>query len=207
MQYLISQYNLLSNEEKNVIIIYKTRLGAIINSLDKINSNEYPPYFINAYNEYKLTLNNVNNMFLKFSTFYAIDDLNIDTFYNSLLNVKKTLLSCQNKIILPDDITLYRGISTNDLENLELLSKDKLVSTSTNQQVCKSFLNINKYNILDIIKVKANTSVIVASYSIKRTYNDIADAINGNVKASSLKIQYNDDQSEIILFKNTLNII
>lgn len=206
MTYLINQYNLLSNTEKNAIIIYKTSLGAVINSINKINPTNFPQSFIDAYTKYKLLLNNVNNMFLKFSVFYAIDDLNIFTFYNSLLNIKRTLLSCQNKIKLSNNLTVYRGISLDNLADLALISKSDFASTSTNKEVCESFFNVGKYNVLDIIEVEANTPVIVAPYAIKKSYKDLADVINQNDSRATLSVKYNDSQEEIILFKDLLNI-
>lgn len=122
------------------------------------------------------------------------------------MNIKRTLLSCQNKIKLSNNLTVYRGISLDNLADLALISKSDFASTSTNKEVCESFFNVGKYNVLDIIEVEANTPVIVAPYAIKKSYKDLADVINQNDSRATLSVKYNDSQEEIILFKDLLNI-
>lgn len=74
-QELIEQYNKLSDKEQNALLVYKTRLGRAINSLDN-NEEEVE----NIYEQYKILLENPKNMFMLLTVFNSISFLNLEDF-------------------------------------------------------------------------------------------------------------------------------
>ena len=75
---LLEQYNNLSEKEKNVLLVYKTKLSNAINDLN----NE--KLINDLYERYTKILENPNNMFIKMSILKDIDFSSLDTFKISL---------------------------------------------------------------------------------------------------------------------------
>ena len=124
---LLKQYEELTEEEKNTLLVYKSRLGRAINSLDN-NDLEIKE----IYEKYKSLVENPKNIFMKFSVFKDISFKSLEEFIESLIKVKEKLNEISKKIILTEDITVYRAFSISNEEELMPLSKANLVSTSLN---------------------------------------------------------------------------
>ncbi len=135
---LIEQYNKLAEEEKNAFLIYKSRLGRAINSLNN-DSLEIQ----NIYGMYKKLLENPKNAFMAFSIFKMISFADLESFTNSLREVEKIVKEAIHKIILPQEITVYRAISVLEGNNVMDIAKTSLISTSFDIQECSKFLQMN----------------------------------------------------------------
>lgn len=166
---LIKQYNELTEEEKNTLLVYKSRLGRAINSLDN-NDLEIKE----IYERYKILLENPKNIFMKFSVFKDISFKSLEEFIESLIKVKEKLNEISKKIILSEDITVYRAFSIRNEEELISLSKANLVSTSLNINECSKYLIPNKDYIhyLYQINLEKGSIVTICPYRILIDNND-----------------------------------
>lgn len=212
---LLKQYNVLTDKEKNNINIYKSSLFFHINSLSSIddlnnldsfnifNQLNNKDQFINKYELYKEKINDPKNMFIKHSIFKGIDFSNINTFIDSIKDVYFSLENIKNKMVLSDDLIVYRGCSYNDKEYN--LSMGNLVSTSINMDIVEDFLDTFKVNRIYQISLKKGTPVLITPYSIVNTYDDSLDMLCGN-NSKGLKLTSSDRQGEIVLFKDSLNL-
>lgn len=75
MENLLEEYENLTSEEKNSLLIYKSRLGRAINSLD----NDYQEVE-DIYYKYKELLSKKENMFMSLTVFKDISFDSIDSF-------------------------------------------------------------------------------------------------------------------------------
>ena len=98
---LIKQYEELTEEEKNTLLVYKSRLGRAINSLDNNNLE-----IKEIYEKYKSLVENPKNIFMKFSVFKDVSFTSLEDFKNSLTEIKEKIDEISSKIILPQDITV-----------------------------------------------------------------------------------------------------
>ena len=147
---LIRQYNLLEDEEKNSIIIYKSGLFFHINTLstidnfNKLSSKQIfdllkdKDTFINKYVDYKNIIDSPNNVFLKYSLFKNVNFDNIKSFIESIKKIYETLDSLKNKIVLESDLIVYRGCSYDENDDEYNLSKGNLISTSIDNSIMPS---------------------------------------------------------------------
>ena len=144
---LIKQYEALTEEEKNTLLVYKSRLGRAINSLDN-NDLEIKE----IYEKYK----------------------SLEEFIESLIKVKEKLNEISKKIILTEDITVYRAFSISNEEKLIPLSKANLVSTSLNINECSKYLIPNKgyTHYLYQINLEKGSMVTICPYRILIDNND-----------------------------------
>ena len=127
---LKNKFEDLSDEDKNALLIYKSRLGRAINSLD-IEEKE-------VVDKYKRLLSNPANMFMSFTVFKDVSFSSLDSFKESLINIKNKVLNIN--LTLDEDTTVYRAFSLSDDSEEELLSKSELISTSLNIDTCDDFL-------------------------------------------------------------------
>ncbi len=104
MENLLEEYENLTSEEKNSLLVYKSRLGRAINSLD----NDYQEVE-NIYYKYKKLLSNKENMFMAFTVFKDISFNNIEDFIESLAKTKEIIKNIDMK--LEEDMTVYRAYS------------------------------------------------------------------------------------------------
>ena len=107
MNDLIKQYNNLTEEEKRVLLIYKSQLSYFINNTDNINDENASEY-ITRYEEFKKIIESPENIFIKLSVFR---DVNFDSFENFLksIDVIREKLNClYGKILLLNDMVLFR---------------------------------------------------------------------------------------------------
>lgn len=162
---LIKQYEALTEEEKNSLLVYKSRLGRAINSLDN-NDLEIKE----IYEKYK----------------------SLEEFIESLIKVKEKLNEISKKIMLTEDITIYRAFSISNEEKLMPLSKANLVSTSLNINECSKYLIPNKgyTHYLYQINLEKGSMVTICPYRILIDNND------------RLILTKENDSEEIIISKD-----
>ena len=98
---LKKKFENLSDDNKNALSVYKSRLGRAINSLD-IDEKE----IIDVYNKYKELLSNPKNMFMSFTVFKDVSFSSLDSFKESLKNIKKKVMNIN--FTLDDDVSVYR---------------------------------------------------------------------------------------------------
>ena len=188
---LIKQYEELTDEEKNILLVYKSRLGRAINSL---NNNDLEIKEI--YDKYKSLVENPKNIFMKFSVFKDISFKNLEEFIESLKNVKEKLDKISAKIILPQDITVYRAFSIRDEEELIPLSKSNLISTSLDIDECSKYIIPNKgfIHYLYQINLEKNSMVAICPYRILIDNHD------------RLVLTKENESKEIIISKDNFEI-
>lgn len=194
MDDLIAQYNELSKEEKNALLIYKSRLGLLINDLD--NNPDFNYY----YDRYKHIFSNFANSFIKMSVFYSIDFTSIDTFKKSIYQIKDILDIATSKIETDESLTLYRTISSND--EINGLSKGNIISTSL------SFADSKKYSVggsnINIIEINIppHSKVAVVPYSIKYDENKnlltLSNDYDDEIILNSNNYQFEETNKEIL---------
>ena len=154
---LKNKFEDLSDEDKNALLIYKSRLGRAINSLD-IEEKEV----VDVYNKYKRLLSNPANMFMSFTVFKDVSFSSLDSFKESLINIKNKVLNIN--LTLDEDTTVYRAFSLSDDSEEELLSKSELISTSLDIDTCDDFLVAgNKRHYLYQINLKKGGKVAILS--------------------------------------------
>lgn len=184
---LLKQYEELTEEEKNFLLVYKSRLGRAINSLNN-NDSEIKE----IYKRYKFLVENPQNIFMKFSVFKDISFKSLEEFIESLLNVKEKLDKISSKIILSQDITVYRAFSIRDDEELISISKSNLVSTSLDIDECSKYIISNKgyTHYLYQLNLEKGSLVAICPYRILIDNND------------RLVLTKDNDSKEIILSKD-----
>ncbi len=185
-QDLIQQYDCLSQDDKNTLLIYKSRLSRAINSLD-IDDNEIK----DVYDLYKNYLDDTKNIFMKMTVFKDISFDNFDSFKESLRDVKEKLEKVTSKITLPEDITVFRVVSVPKDKELSFISKSEIISTSFSIDECSKFLIPNSNNYLYQINLKQGSSVAICPYSILI-----------NQETHQLSLTQKTDQKEVIISKS-----
>ena len=187
---LLEQYENLSLEEKNDLLIYKSRLSYVINNL-------YNDDFINEakdiYDYYKKIFAKPENYFIS-NIFSKVNFNTFETFMDSMKVLDESIENMKYKITLDEDITLYRMASLINEEDILNISVGNLISTSRNIDVVSKFKIPGEYiNVLYEIKVPAGTPCLIIPYSLK-----VSDDI--------MRMVSTDDQEEIILFKDELDM-
>ena len=185
-QDLIQQYDCLSQDDKNTLLIYKSRLSRAINSLD-IDDNEIK----DVYDLYKNYLDDTKNIFMKMTVFKDISFDNFDSFKESLRDVKEKLEKVTSKITLPEDITVFRVVSVPKDKELSFISKSEIISTSFSIDECSKFLIPNSNNYLYQINLKQGSSVAICPYSILI-----------NQETHQLSLTQKTDQKKVIISKS-----
>lgn len=146
----------LTKDEKDSLIIYNSSLFLLINEitskenykdlsksdLKKIirNSEHFKP-IIKSLSTLKSCVSNTHN---ETSDIFA-KVLNSGDIIGSLLERIETIGKIQNKIILPEDCTLYRGIYTDNDFNFKKPNKGKFMSTSLDPCVANMFTKNKNY--------------------------------------------------------------
>ena len=178
---LKNKFEDLNDDDKNALLIYKSRLGRAINSLD-IEEKEV----VDVYNKYKRLF---ANMFMSFTVFKDVSFSSLDSFKESLINIKSKVLNIN--LTLDEDTTVYRAFSLSDGSEEELLSKSELISTSLDIDTCDDFLVAgNSRHYLYQINLKKGSKVAICPYAI------LLDS-----KSDRLILSKSHDQEEILLNK------
>lgn len=177
---LMKQYNNLSDEEKNALLVYKTRLGLLINDLD----NE--PDFEGYYDRYKRISSSPQNILVQALIFKSIDFSTLESFKESILRIRDILKEATSKIVVPEDMHVYRSISSdNDIEGI---SKSDFISTSLSfAETCKYAVQGKNIRMYDIT-IPAGSRVGISPY---RVLDD--------QKNDRLIITQSSDQEEVII--------
>lgn len=185
MENLLEEYENLTSEEKNSLLVYKSRLGRAINSLD----NDYQEVE-DIYYKYKELLSKKENMFMSLTVFKDVSFDSIDSFIESLVNTEEIIKNIDMK--LEEDMTVYRAYSIPTAQEEMFLSRSELVSTSLDIDNCDDFLiNDDNYNhYLYKINLEKGSLVTVCPYSI------LLDGLTGRLILSK-----NNTQDEVILNK------
>lgn len=203
--YLCKKFENLNEEDKKSLLVYKSALSYHINEISTIsnienknaiqifnelnNSNEFEQKFL----DYKNILEQPENTFIKYSIFNCVSFDDILLFIESIRKIYFRIISISNKTLLPDKCKLYGGFSYD--KNMSFLSKGNIISTSLNLDNVEDFLFYDLNNVLYELNVDKNVNALVIPYSIKRV--QIGDKI-------ILKLNKEDSQQEIILFKSKL---
>lgn len=196
MNDLIKQYDSLSDEEKRLLLIYKSQLFYFINGIDNINDGNVEKY-IARFEEFKRIIELPENIFIKMSVFADVSIDSFDNFLKSINVIRQKIKDLYGKIILPSDMILYRCKSIMEKSNINKICIGDFISTSCNFETAENFFSYEGTNVTYVLKVKTGTPVLIIPYSIKLVMKD-------NKKI--LKIVANDDQNEIILFKDNIKI-
>lgn len=188
---LVIQYNNLEEEEKNLLLVYKSRLGLVINSLENMPGG----YIQDIYTQYKQLLDAPQNLFMKYTVFKDISFDSYERFIASLKTVRKRLKQVVSKLVLKEDITVYRAVSIKEGETLEFISKSPLLSTSIDISTCDCFFISNSkdtyYHYLYQINLNQGDLVAVCPYSI------LLDSKNNRLILTTKK-----EQKEIMIWKD-----
>lgn len=190
---LEQQYELLSLEEKNLLLIYKSRLFDFINRIDSIlNDNQIQNLYKVKYEEFKNLINIPENNFIKHSIFSIVNFQTYNLFLQSIKEIQEKINHI-SKIKIPKKIIVYRSTTVKNLNDISKISTSNLISTSLDLKVTDSFYSYEGRDVLYQITLDENTPCLIVPYSIKIYDNGI------------LKIKKEDSQKEIILFKDDLN--
>ena len=140
-------------------------------------------------------MKNPQNIFIKFSVFKDISFKSLEEFIESLLNVKEKLDKISSKIILSQDITVYRAFSIRDDKELISISKSNLVSTSLDINECSKYIIPNKgfTHYLYQINLEKGSMIAICPYRILIDNND------------RLVLTKDNDSKEIILSKDNFD--
>lgn len=196
MNDLIKQYNNLTEEEKRVLLIYKSQLSYFINNADNINDENASEY-ITKYEEFKKIIESPENIFIKLSVFQDVSFDSFENFLKSIDIIREKLNCLYGKILLLNDMVLFRCSSVKDKKNISKIAIGNFISTSTDFETAENFFSYDGLNVTYVIKVKSGTPVLVIPYSVKLHIKD-------NKKI--LKVVADDNQNEIILFKKHLKV-
>lgn len=127
---LIEQFNSkYEEEEKNLLFLYKSKIGIAINSLNK---NE--DVVNGVYEYYKKVLTNPKNMFMNFTVFKDISLDSLESFRESLETINEKIEPLLSKLEIEEPITVYRMISVKKDDKTYFLSKGNIISTSIDME-------------------------------------------------------------------------
>lgn len=185
---LIEQFNSkYEEEEKNLLFLYKSKIGIAINSLNK-NADVVN----DIYEYYKKVLTNPKNMFMNFTVFKDISLDSLESFRESLEIINKKIEPLLSKLETEEPITVYRMISVKKDDETYFLSKENIISTSIDMEEClKFYINDEDYNhYLYQINLPKNSKVAICPYTI-----------GVNTNNDQLILTTRKDQKEVILNK------
>ena len=180
---IAKQFDNLTDEEKMALLVYKSKLGLLINDLD--NNPNYQEYY-----DYALKIkSNLMNMFVLNTYFKILDLSTLESFIDSIKKVKYILDNSLGKIKLSEDTEVYRAVSSN--EDINDISKSNIISTSLS--FGQTLLFAQSGNNIDIYRIRLHKDdpILCIPYSI--LYDE---------KRNYLTITSLQTQDEIILNKD-----
>lgn len=196
---LKKQYDLLTEEEKNIVLIYQSKLSYFINRIDYIMNSKQALYdFKKQYEAYKKVVLEPENIFVQNTIFKDINFRCFDQFIQSVWKVRRKLNDLKGKIILPEDVIVYRATTVKSENEIKDISKGNFISTTLDIEVTDDFYSYDGINVLYQIKLSKGTPCLVVPYSVEATYLE---------DKTLLKIVNHNYQSEIILFKDSFDYI
>lgn len=220
---LIHQYHNLTVEEQRAILIYKSQLFHFMNAITSVShfenlraeeiANKIPNLndYLDSINKFKTIIELPENMTIRYTVF---DCLKMDDYLDlidSLKEVYHILLQAREKIILEDDLVVYRGVSLENISNLNQLSRGNIISTSVKLDDAEKFLFTNSVNVLYIIKIHKGIHALVSPISLIRTYQDKEDYLYHKLhglEPTLFKLMNRgiNGQQEVILFRDDFQI-
>lgn len=86
-----------------------------------------------------------------------------ESLIGSLKDVSKIIDTHKDKITVPQDMFVYRGVATEEMSNMNKLSQSEIISTSLSQGVADSFMNRSnvEYKYLEYILVEKGTPYLL----------------------------------------------
>ncbi len=218
---LLLQYEKLSLEEKNAILIYKSQLYLFLNPMTRI-----PNYLemseeellerlpkeklLKEFQNLKRIVKMPKNYSIYYSVFSSIDFTDIYTCLRSLKKISILLDQARGKITLPDTLTVYRGISV-EQDELSDIAFGKYLSTGLQIEDTEFFLFWNKYSHIYEIQVEKGASVLVTPYSLLMTYDkdqSPLECLLNHIPKTTFKIARRNKnfQQELVFFREELEI-
>lgn len=186
---LVKQFNdKYTEEEKNLLFLYKSRIGVAINCLNEEEDKVYE-----IYEYYKEILQNPKNMFMSFTVFKNVSLTDFSSFKRSLRNITMEIEPLLSRLELESDMTVYRMVSKSTESNSYFLAKQSIVSTSIDIDECLKFCinDGNHEHYLYQINLARGSKVAVCPY-----------AVIFNSRDDQLSLTTTRDQKEIILDKS-----
>lgn len=185
---LVYQFEKLSDEEKNSLFIYKSKLGIAINGLSE-NEEELEQ----IYNYYQKILSSPANLFMKMTVFKDLPLDSFEKFKDYISKIDSEVQKLSTKLSINDGVTVYRAVSIKENESLKSISKTNIISTSMDINECFKFFIQNKdyKHYLYQINLEKNSPVAICPYAI--LYNHSTNQVTLTKKT---------DQKELILNKN-----
>lgn len=186
---LVKQFNdKYTEEEKNLLFLYKSRIGVAINCLNEEEDKVYE-----IYEYYKEILQNPKNMFMSFTVFKNVSLTDFSSFKRSLRNITMEIEPLLSRLELESDMTVYRMVSKSTESNSYFLAKQGIVSTSIDIDECLKFCinDGNHEHYLYQINLARGSKVAVCPY-----------AVIFNSRDDQLSLTTTRDQKEIILDKS-----
>ena len=154
-------------------------------------------------------LNNLNNSFIKNTVF---NNIRFDSFNNFIEDLKEVIVILNKisfKIVLNEDLVVYRSILVGNNEKFDFINDSpSFISTSIKVDDTERFLNgdSNKEKHFYSIKLPKGLPVIVSPFSIVRKYDSVIDSIQSNFDYSLMVSNRGvNGQQEIILFKDLIS--
>lgn len=185
---LVKQFNdKYTEEEKNLLFLYKSRIGVAINCLNEEEDKVYE-----IYEYYKENLKDPKNMFMSFTVFKDISLTDFSSFKRSLQQAKENIEPLLSRLELISPMTVYRMVSVQKGANNKFLSKQNIVSTSVDINECLKFcINDDDYeHYLYQINLEKGSKVAICPYAV------VTNNLTGQFNLTTKK-----DQKELILDK------
>lgn len=137
---------------------------------------------------------------MKFSVFKDVSFTSLEDFKNSLTEIKEKIDEISSKIILPQDITVYRAFSIKEDEHLMPISKTNLISTSLTMDECSKYLIPNKgyTHYLYQINLEKGSMITICPYRILIDNNDRLTLTEDNNSKEIILSKDNYDFEEVI---------
>ena len=171
----------LTDEQKKTIDLYNSSLYLLINEITRIDGYE------KLTDEELLSIIQSSNLYSKIQTIIIKKKLDVEgkddelsMFFKNILgnglldtihNTRKYIDILKSippsSVVLPEDITVYRGIFNKDKEDLDEPNLGLFMSTSMDSSVAKDVTRGEGFTKIIKIDLKAGTPVIVFPYTIQ----------------------------------------
>ncbi len=219
---LVLQYDYLTKEEQMAILIYQSKLYLLLNSMTTIPhflemdeaelfQKMNHPEFVQVFESFRRIVKLPKNLTIRHTVFSSIDFTNLYTCLHSLKKTYLTLMGAFGKIILPDDLSVYRGVSIGEEEPLVNGSIGEFLSTDMEIENISSFLFHKPKNHIFKIHIPKGYPILFSPYSIVLTYDAKTNHLEQILKhepMTQLKVipKREGCQKEIILFHKGLHM-
>lgn len=125
-----------------------------------------------------------------------------EAYVQSLISIYDTIEKYKDKLQLPEDVYLYRGIGNIDSKEQSSMARSELISTSLNRNVANKFFRRAKEPIMFMAKVKKGTNFMIIPYKLT---SKILSYRKGQELLKYNGIDYdNVENREVILFDSRI---